>query len=454
MPLPIYTLRLPFSRMYIVNATELIPALQKQWRTVSFAALAADAGHVVGLSKEGNEILHRDLTSEHGFSPSWPKYIMSAMGPGKDLDSINRASVEIFAKDMDKLRANGTTKTGLWEWAREIMVKSTTEAVWGPENPYRDTAVAEAWKTFEAGFLTLSVFPLASLFFPKLYRARELAAAAMIDYVRKGGYKTASGLVRKRYEHHVEQFGLSLDDFARGELGNTFAVLGNSTPCALWVLFHIFSDDRVLTDIRSEVSAMVKEQDGVSCVDLATIRTSCPILLSTFQETLRFRAVNSGPRVVLVEVLLNDRILLKKGSMLMISAPVQHTDTAAWGSDANQFDHTRFVHKSGQKKPNRVAFRAFGGGHVLCPGRHFASTEIMALAALLVLQFDVVPIVGEWIEPTWKNSPIQAGFPIPDEDIDVEIRPRDPNKKWRVTFMGSDEAMGIVSEDIEPLLGT
>lgn len=144
--LPIYTLRLPFSRMYIVNATELIPALQKQWRTVSFAALAADAGHVVGLSKEGNEILHRDLTSEHGFSSSWPKYIMSAMGPGNDLDSINRASVEIFAKDMDKMRANGTTKTGLWKWAREIMVKSTTEAVWGPENPYRDTAVAEAWK--------------------------------------------------------------------------------------------------------------------------------------------------------------------------------------------------------------------------------------------------------------------------------------------------------------------
>ncbi|KAJ0109492.1 cytochrome p450 oxidoreductase [Diaporthe amygdali] len=452
--LPIYTLRLPFSRMYVVNATELIPALQKQWRTVSFAALAADAGHVVGLSKEGNEILHRDLTSEHGFSPSWPKYIMSAMGPGKDLDSINRASVEVFAEDMDKLRANGTTKTGLWEWAREIMVKSTTEAVWGPENPYRDTAVAEAWKTFEAGFLTLSVFPLASLFFPKLYRARELAAAAMIGYVRKGGYKTASGLVRKRYEHHVEQFGLGLDDFARGELGNTFAVLGNSTPCALWVLFHIFSDDRVLTDIRSEVSAMVKEQDGVNCIDLATIRTSCPILLSTFQETLRFRAVNSGPRVVLEEVLLNDRILLKKGSMLMIPAPVQHMDTEAWGSDANQFDHTRFVHKPGQKKPNRTAFRAFGGGHVLCPGRHFASTEIMALAALLVLQFDVVPVGGEWIEPTWKNSPIQAGFPIPDEDIDVELRPRDSGKKWLVTFTGSDEAMGIVSEDIEPLSGT
>lgn len=133
--------------MYIVNATELIPALQKQWRHVSFAALSANAGFTVGLSKEGNELLRRDLTSEHGFSPSWPKYIMSAMGPGKDLDSINRRSVEVFAQDMETLRANGAPiKIGLWEWARETMIKSTTEAVWGPQNPYRDAAVAQAWK--------------------------------------------------------------------------------------------------------------------------------------------------------------------------------------------------------------------------------------------------------------------------------------------------------------------
>lgn len=100
--------------MYVVNATELIPALQRHWRTVSFAALAADAGHLVGLSKEGNEMLHRDLTSEHGFSLTWPRYIMSAMGPRRDLDDINRKSVEIFARDRYQLKAIGAPiKTGL-----------------------------------------------------------------------------------------------------------------------------------------------------------------------------------------------------------------------------------------------------------------------------------------------------------------------------------------------------
>ena len=105
------------------------------------------AGHIVGLSKEGNELLQRDLTSEHGFSNTWPKYIKSAMGPGKDLDAINRKSIEIFSEDMDNLRAQeAPIGTGLWEWAREIMIRSTTEAVWGPQSPYRDAAVAQAWK--------------------------------------------------------------------------------------------------------------------------------------------------------------------------------------------------------------------------------------------------------------------------------------------------------------------
>jgi len=425
--------------------------LQKQWRVISFASIAADAGATVGMSKEALEVMRRDLTSEHGFSTSWPKYIMPAMAPGPDLDAINRRAIEIYTNEMAQLRAQGAPRTvGLWEWSRRMMVSSTSEAVWGPQNPYRDPAVADAWKTFEAGFLTLSMFPMPWLLLPKLYRAREVAAKAMIDYMRKGGYETASGLVRKRVEHHRDLFGLDMDDIARGELGNTFAVLGNTTPCALWVLYHIFSDDRVLAGIRAELSALAQPSpDSTSTIDLARVRDACPTLLSTFQETLRFRAVNPGPRVLLDDVLLNDgRTLLKKGALLMIPAPVQHTDTAAWGADARHFNHLRFMPRK-INSHNRVAFRAFGGGRVLCPGRHFASMEILALAALLALQFDVVPVKGRWEEPTWEKSPVQAGFPVIDEDIQVELRPREPGRRWRAVYSGSERAMDVVVEDIE-----
>lgn len=132
--------------MYIVNSTELIPLLQKQWRTVSFAAIAADAGFTVGMSKEAVRVMHQDLTNEHGFSVSWPRFIIPAMSPGKDLDAINRRSVEVLANEMKTLKANGTVRLGLSRWSRQSMVTATTEAVWGPQNPYRDPAVVEAWK--------------------------------------------------------------------------------------------------------------------------------------------------------------------------------------------------------------------------------------------------------------------------------------------------------------------
>lgn len=64
--------------------------------------------------------------------------------------------------------------------------------------------------------------------------------------------------MKKRYEHH-HGFNISDEDGARGELGNTFAVLGSTSPYSLWVLHHIFSDSRVLADIRKEVSVLVNE---------------------------------------------------------------------------------------------------------------------------------------------------------------------------------------------------
>jgi cytochrome P450 len=42
-----------------------------------------------------------------------------------------------------------------------------------------------------------------------------------------------------------------------------------------------------------------------------------------------------------------------------------------------------------------AAFRAFGGGKTLCPGRHFATLTIQALVALLVTKFDIVGLDGD-----------------------------------------------------------
>lgn len=44
----------------------------------------------------------------------------------------------------------------------------------------------------------------------------------------------------------------------------------------------------------------------------------------------------------------------------------------------------------------RASFRAFGGGETLCPGRHFASSTILAVVAIVVLRFDITPVSGRF----------------------------------------------------------
>jgi cytochrome P450 len=264
------------------------------------------------------------------------------------------------------------------------------------------------------------------------------------------------------YDHH-RSHGFSVEDIARAEIGQSFAVIGTTGPTAWWMMYHIFSDREVLADVRGELDGLVKvTSDGageVCEINLACIRTRCPILLSTFKETLRHRSLGTAVRICLEDHMLDGRFLLKKGGIVIIPQLVQHTSVSAWGADADKFDHLRFVKGASGKKVNHTAFRAFGGGHTLCPGRHFSTTEMMAFVALMVLQYDIVPLgdgkdsVGKWKEPTWKKSPVVATFPVPDEDFKVRMLPRD-SRRWKIKFEGESggaKAMEITEEDIKHL---
>ncbi|KAI0436280.1 cytochrome P450 [Xylaria telfairii] len=139
---------------------------------------------------------------------------------------------------------------------------------------------------------------------------------------------------------------------------------------------------------------------------------------------------------------------LKKGSTIIIPSSVHHTNRAIWGKTVETFLHKRFIRESRERGINATAFRAFGGGTTLCPGRHFAATEILMFSALLVLRFDIEPIGGKWIAPSTAKSPVVPALPFPDWDFPVEIRPRDDCKPWIASFSGYEKGMEIAAEDI------
>jgi cytochrome P450 len=111
--------------------------------------------------------------------------------------------------------------------------------------------------------------------------------------------------------------------------------------------------------------------------------------------------MGTSVRIALEDHMLDGKYLIKKGGTVMIPGHVQHSSAAIWGDDVAEFKHTRFVKTPGSKRYNSVAFRGFGGGTTLCPGRHFATMEILLFATLLMLRFDVRLANGatEWPIP-------------------------------------------------------
>lgn len=303
-------------------------------------------------------------------------------------------------------------------------------------------------RKYEAGIIPLMIDVLPRLSARPYVQAREALVQAFVRYYQEEGPKSpeASPLIQAQYKVHSSA-GIPLEDIARLEVAISVAIISNAMPASFWLIYHLFSDPVVLEDCRQELSGGVKTQDGVHRIDIDYVKNRCPIFVSTFQETFRIHSTSVASRVVLEDHLLNGQYLLKKGGIVLIPASVQHSLEAAWGPDVDKFYHKRFLRETRGKRYNPVAFRAFGGGSTLCPGRHFAATEILAFAALVTLRFDVRPPNGLWIPPTVENSNPATSIHQPDHDIQVEVSPRD-NCEWVVDFSGSDKTMQISAEDM------
>lgn len=294
-------------------------------------------------------------------------------------------------------------------------------------------------------FLMLDILPLR--IFKSSLHGREQLAQAFRQYDDNKEYTKGSVFIQ-RWLEHLRHFDIAEDDIARFHVGGLFALVANTSPTAFWMVYRVSSSPEVLRECREEISKTVSEVEGSQVISASEVKNSCPILLSTFQEVFRIHGMGNSVRVASEDCLLDNKYLIKKGGLLMIPSRVQHSDREVWGGDTDQFNYRRFVKEPGNKRPNPVAFRGFGGGTTLCPGRHFATTEILLFVALLVLRFDIGPVSGQWTLPCREKSSQAEAMEQPDEDVEVEIVPRHGiSKSWRIEFSESNEPQ-LAAEDI------
>ena len=237
-------------------------------------------------------------------------------------------------------------------------------------------------------------------------------------------------MTQARYTNATRQ-GITPLNQARLEVGTLIGILANTIPSIFYLLVHMYHDPALLSDLRSELASqglLGTPEEIAQNPKLLSMPEVCPLLHSTWQELLRVHALGISARLVLEDVMLDDRFLLQKGMIVQMPMAVMHSDSTAWGEDVTEFQPRRFLkqkNSSSTYKKNLTAYRPFGGGASLCPGRHFVTLETMALAACLVSRFDLSPVKGQWTIPRQQQESLATNVFPPAKDIRVKVTLRE-----------------------------
>lgn len=271
--------------------------------------------------------------------------------------------------------------------------------------------------------------------------ARETLVSAFDRYLAEGKDETASVFMQRRIQFfRKERFPKS--DITKLVVADNIAFNSNLVPAAFWLLYHVYSDPGLLRDCRAEVSAAVQsESNGKQTVLFHRVKSACPVLQAAFREVFRVHGFGFGPRRAMEDHMLDNQYLIKKGSLVFIPYRVQHYDVDNWGEDASVFSHRRFLPGSEYKRHNPLALRGFGNGTHLCPGRHFATAEVLLLTGMMILRFDAEPAKGFWPKFSVKKSSQVTTIDQPDYDWGVKFRPRVgvSQEGWAADFSSPDK---------------
>ncbi|GAD98412.1 cytochrome P450 oxidoreductase, putative [Paecilomyces variotii No. 5] len=425
------------NKVSVITSPDLVSAVKRNHRTLSFDPIFSSAAErVAGIQGSALELLREKASGGKGLGNE-VVHVMHPLLLGDGLDHMNERMITFLSESIDALASSPGREVDLFEWCRDAITVASTDAVYGPRNPYKSRTVQDAFWDVESNLSLLMVNIASWIAVRKAWKGRELLVQSFIRYYQEKGHENASPMAYARFKTQHDG-GAALEDIARLESVMGLGILSNTVPTAFWVIFDIYSRPALLEAVRDEIrhGGLSVNPSGEHVLDLADIRNNCPLLLSSFQETLRLRSNSGQVRVVYEDTTLNDRWLLKKGSVLVVPAATINRNKPAWGSDVKEFDPWRFTKlaESADKRQKASAFLSFGISPSICPGRHFATGEILALIAMLILRFDISPVAGSWKEPKTNTKAVAASLSPPTESLGVTFSEREGSKGQKWTF--------------------
>ena len=476
----IFTLPVPKSRLYIVTDPSLAAAVQRASKTLSFTPLVPDiTKRVLGLDPTTVAIVRQNLDPEpgdpRGFLSDIHDMVYKYFGPGESLAALSLGAAQELSEEVHKhvraleKAAHQRETVDLLVWIRHFVAMATANFLYGPANPLAASpALEESFWDFDHGLGALLIGVMPSVTARKPYLGREALVKAFTAYIEQGEDARASKIVQERIRI-ARQYGWTTEATAREEVSFLFAGIVNTATTTFWSVLQLLANPDLLAAVRAELAASGAvvttaaaagdNNDDAAAetkgwrrqLNLDLVKSACPTLAAVFRECLRVGSDNYSVRLVKADTVIAGKWHLSANSVVQIAGGVMHADKAIWGPDAEDFNPSRFLKPavagangaangangssggSGQGGVHPAAFRGFGGGKTLCPGRHFATNEILAFVAMIVLTFDLEAPSGGAIKVPGKDDgvlPVHILEPV--EQVDVAVKLRDGRRIWVV----------------------
>ena len=133
------------TKVYVINSSTLVAAVQRNHKHISFDPFITTASErLAGLNGPALELLREEHNGGQGVNQKILPAMHSAM-LGDGLDKMNEKMIVFLKTWIDQLADSEGTVFDLHAWIRHAITVASTDAVWGPKNPYKSRDVEDAF---------------------------------------------------------------------------------------------------------------------------------------------------------------------------------------------------------------------------------------------------------------------------------------------------------------------
>ncbi|KAF2642058.1 cytochrome P450 [Massarina eburnea CBS 473.64] len=477
MQYPIFTLQTMTAKTIGVIDPYLAAPIQRASKNLSFYGMILEVcKRLVGFDETTMKVIRWNLDGAHGahegLMDEGGSMVIAELSPGPSLNAMSTVQLDKFSEMLnDFVSGSDSVNISLMDFVKNIFTEANAYTIYGPQNPFaiHPELIQKFWD-YEAGMIAVMADVFPSITARKPWAARKAINDALQEFVEREYYRTASPMIQKRVQINLRH-GLTTKMTGRAELILLFGIIGNAVPTTFWFLANIFARPDLLENIREETSQAIlctnnpNSDSKEKTISVGDLKTKCPLLVSTYRETLRSIGNLASVRLVTgthtVTAPGYRPYTLKKGAMVQIASGVIHSLPSVWGPDAAFFNPMRFISLttnteqfSSETNPNSTlaesertatalprgvpsaAFRTFGGGSVICPGRHFAQSEILGFVTLCVHMFDIVDrITGKAFDVPIRDNqriPLSVMKPAKEPQVTIKRRTGEENAIWKL----------------------